>query len=66
MERSCGVLGTIDDDDKKLVVGPKVISSSPRAGPKGLRAESARAVTGRQCLTGGGGRLFGASAVFFL
>ena len=32
--------------------------SSPRAGPKGLRAESARAVTGRRCPHSGKGEDF--------
>ena len=32
--------------------------SSPRAGPKGLRAESARAVTGRRCPQSGKGEDF--------
>ena len=34
------------------------ILSSPRAGPKGLRAESARAVTGRRCPHSGRGEDF--------
>ena len=43
-----------------------IILSSPRAGPKGLRAESARAVTGRRnSHRWEGGRLFEPSARFF-
>ena len=34
------------------------VLSSPRAGPKGLRAESARAVTGRRCPHSGEGEDF--------
>ena len=51
------------------VLGQRAILSSPRAkraGPKGLRAESARAVTGRRnSHRWEGGRLFEPSASFF-
>ena len=44
----------------------RYILSSPRAGPKGLRAESARAVTGRRCPQVGRGKTFwSVNRIFF-
>ena len=56
---SCGELYLTIPDSELLYF--KITLSSPRAkraGPKGLRAESARAVTGRRCPHSGKGEDF--------